>query len=70
MILADDVGQPPRPQPVGQRMRRLFLEQRAHSDSLHGGDRARHHPPERPASLDAKGNYATANILDDSYFPL
>src|SRR5271167_2685929 len=31
VVLADDVGEPARPQPVGQRVRRLFLEKRGHA---------------------------------------
>jgi hypothetical protein len=30
MILADDVREALRPQPIGQRVQRLFLEQRGH----------------------------------------
>jgi len=47
MILPHDVGETLRPQPVGERVRRLSLEQRAHPDRLHGGERAQHHPPDK-----------------------
>ena len=48
MILPDDVGEVPWAQPVGQRMRRLFLEQRGHRALCHLGVQIRgYHAPHR-----------------------
>ena len=57
--------------PVGERVRRLVLEQRAHSDSLHGGDRARHHPPDKRRSPAAprRACYRMAGNMCYSEYP-